>query len=105
MLKFGVEGEEASIFHSASLVEVEAVDLKNYLTDYDLCKINIEGGEYLLLNDLIDNNMITKLNNIQVQFHLIENYQEEYNKLAEKLSKTHELTWRFPFVWENWRIK
>ena len=42
--------------------------------------------------------------NIQVQFHtVIEDWQARYDLIASRLSVTHELTWRTPFIWENWR--
>jgi hypothetical protein len=38
-----------------------------------------------------------------VQFHLIEQDNDlVYGKLSERLSKTHKISWRYPFVWENW---
>lgn len=73
----------------------------------DLIKINIEGGEYELLESLIDSGYISIIKNIQVQFHdfLFENAKERMNKIQKNLSKTHELTYQYEFVWENWKIK
>ena len=69
-------------------------------------KINVEGAEYKILNELINNKSISKISNLQVQFHMFdENNNNEYEPLIQKLSETHELSWRFPFVWENWRLK
>lgn len=75
--------------------------------DLAVCKINIEGGEYALLNYMLDNNLHQFIKNFQVQFHKIdgENSEEQYENLARRLSETHELTWRTPFVWENWKLK
>jgi hypothetical protein len=42
---------------------------------------------------------------IQVQFHLVEGYQQMYEAIGNELNKTHCLTYRYPFVWENWRRK
>jgi hypothetical protein len=73
--------------------------------EYALIKINIEGGEYELMNYMIDCGMIGKFKNIQVQFHVVDgmDYVAKYKAIAEKLAKTHSLTWREPFVWENWK--
>lgn len=69
-----------------------------------LMKINIEGSEYDVIECMLDNNIHTKVKNIQVQFHrLTDNYLDRYEKIKEKLSLTHELTYSFPFIWENWR--
>ncbi|TRX34831.1 FkbM family methyltransferase [Flavobacterium sp. ZT3R18] len=79
----------------------------NNVKQIDLIKINIEGGEYELLESLIDNGCISIFKNIQIQFHdfLFENAKERMNKIQENLSKTHELTYQYEFVWENWKIK
>ncbi len=73
----------------------------------DLIKINIEGSEYALLECLIENNLIHKFRNIQVQFHdfIIEHPRERMVKIQNELSKTHELTYQYDFVWENWKLK
>jgi len=77
------------------------------ITQVDLIKINIEGGEYDVLEALIDNNLISIFKNIQVQFHdfIIENAKERMGIIQSKLSKTHEITYQYEFVWENWKIK
>jgi FkbM family methyltransferase len=80
---------------------------KNYISQVDLIKINIEGGEYELLEALIENDLVSSFVNIQVQFHdfIIENAKERMNKIQTNLSKTHKLTYQYEFVWENWKIK
>ncbi|MEO7337112.1 MAG: FkbM family methyltransferase [Caldimonas sp.] len=73
----------------------------------DLAKINIEGAEYDLLEDLLESGCITVFKNLQVQFHdfIIENAPARMKGIQDRLSKTHELTYQYPFVWENWRLK
>jgi FkbM family methyltransferase len=69
----------------------------------DLLKINIEGGEYELMNSLTDDN-IEKISNFQIQFHKIgENYDYKRESIRTRLSKTHILTYDYKFVWENWK--
>lgn len=90
---------------------VETIFLRNF-KDYikkfnsiDLVKINIEGVEYELLESL-DSNDLKILKNIQVQFHqFVEDYTERRKRIREKLSLTHETTYDYEFVWENWRLK
>ena len=70
----------------------------------DLMKINIEGGEYALLPRLLDTGLTRAIGDIQVQFH--ETHPDAAARRAtirERLAQTHELTYDFPFVWENWR--
>jgi FkbM family methyltransferase len=71
----------------------------------DLIKINIEGGEYDLLPRMIETGLAGVCRNIQVQFHpWISHACERRREIQQSLSKTHELTYEYPFVWENWRL-
>lgn len=99
-----LKGENAQTIQLKSIVEFMQT---NNITQIDLIKINIEGGEYELLESLLENNCITHFKNIQVQFHdfIIENAKERMHKIQKELSKTHELTYQFEFVWENWKLK
>lgn len=90
------------------VVKVKCVDIARYLDkEIRLVKINIEGGEYQLLDYIIEKDLIGNIAELQVQFHLIEgaDSEKEYYLLAKRLSMTHKLTWRYPFVWENWTRK
>lgn len=97
----------SSMFLEGS-INYKCVDIAPYLQkEVALVKINIEGGEYELLNYIIDKGLIGNVKYLQVQFHLIEgiNAKEQYGKLAKRLSETHHLDWRYPFCWESWKIK
>lgn len=73
------------------------------ISHIDLMKINIEGGEYDLLEHLIDTGVIASVNNIQVQFHdFIPQAEGRMLGIQEKLRKTHSCTYQYKFVWENW---
>ena len=110
-ITMGVFESEASIFYDSSSFESESISsdkIFNIIGEdkIDLMKINVEGAEYPILNKLISSGNISKINNIQVQFHVFDGIENnEYEDLHLKLSETHELTWRFPFVWENWELK
>ncbi len=99
-----LKGEKKETIQLKSIVDFIK---RNNINQIDLIKINIEGGEYELLESLIENGCITVFKNIQVQFHdfLFENAKERMNKIQENLSKTHEITYQYEFVWENWRLK
>lgn len=118
---FGLSGENSSLQislsdNSSSIYlngeRTEKIELKSIveflkahnIKEVDLIKINIEGGEYELLESLIANDFINTFKNIQVQFHdfLIGGAKERMNKIQKNLAKTHKLTYQYEFVWENW---
>lgn len=72
----------------------------------DLIKINIEGGEYHVLQDLIDSGFIEKTERILVQFHdFYPNSEEERDALRVQLGSTHRELWCEYFLWEAWEKK
>ena len=82
---------------------------ENSIDKIDLMKINIEGGEYDLLEELIsDSETISIIDNLQIQFHDIKAIRAKtrMHKIQNNLKKTHFVTWKFrPYVWENWKKK
>jgi FkbM family methyltransferase len=69
----------------------------------DLMKINIEGGEYQLLNSMILNGQLEMVLNYQIQFHkFIPNAITKRNLITKALSQKFVRTWCYDFVWENW---
>jgi hypothetical protein len=91
--------------------EVRLVSIIDFLRErdihqIDLMKINIEGGEYELLEHLIATNWIRHIRNLQVQFHdFIPNAEQRMRRIQAGLAQTHSLTYQYVFVWENWRLK
>jgi FkbM family methyltransferase len=110
--------DEASSFnrsesdHKKGNVEkIQIVDVYDFfmteqIEKVDLIKINIEGAEYDLLDRMIANGLIQKCTNLQVQFHdFYPDFSARYKNIYDALTKTHVLTYRYPFVWENWQTK
>jgi len=89
--------------------EVEIVDVHKWFSDNDirsvqLMKINIEGGEYELLERLIETKLIESIENVQVQFHnFTTDATRRMQSIQAGLRKTHTPTYQYTFVWENWR--
>ncbi len=92
----------------------ETVSLKSFtdtckelnITHIDLLKTNIEGGEYELLEQIIKSGWVSKITNLQIQFHdFVENADERMRAIQSDLKKTHMLTYNYAYVWENWKIK
>jgi FkbM family methyltransferase len=79
---------------------------ENGIDAVDLMKINIEGSEYDLLEHIISNDLQKRIRNIQVQFHRdIDHAYERMSLIKDSLLKTHFLTYDYPFVWENYRLR
>jgi FkbM family methyltransferase len=110
-ISIGIVDSEASIFNDNNDFEVDSIpasDIFKIINEdkIDLMKINVEGAEYPILKNLIETEEIKKIKNIQVQFHLFDgDMNNDYETISNELSKTHNITWRFPFVWENWELK
>ena len=72
----------------------------------DLMIINIEGGEYCLLEHIIQQNLISNIRNLEIQFHRIDSDSPaQRQKIVEQLSITHSRIWNYEFVWESWVLK
>ena len=55
---------------------------------------------------MIEADIIELCQNIQIQFHdFVPNAEQRLAKIQRGLEKTHELVFRFLFIWEGWEIK
>jgi FkbM family methyltransferase len=111
-VKIAMDRDGSSTFKTGATttegILVKAIDFlrDNEISKIDLIKINIEGGEYELLEHLIDTKFVGNIKNIQVQFHnFVPNAEQRMLRIQKDLEKTHTLTYQYRFVWENWRIK
>lgn len=107
-----LDADGSSCFGSSSDVEsIKIVDVHEWLSENHidwiaLMKINIEGGEYELLERMLETGWIPKTENLQIQFHNIEeDSRARMEHIQTELQKTHRLTYQYDFVWENWTIK
>jgi len=107
-----VDEEGSSVVKLGGKVEeIQLVDIFQYVSDLkikkiDLIKINIEGGEYDLLARMHEKDLIRMCGDIQIQFHdFVADARERRHALREILGRTHELTYDYPFIWENWHRK
>lgn len=109
----GVCGDGSSLFFKKANIkeDVEIVDVAKWLNSkmiksIDLMKINIEGGEYELLERLIETELIKNIKNIQVQFHNIRKDSGlRMEGIQNRLVETHSPTYQYRFVWESWTRK
>ena len=110
--KLAIANNSSSIFkESEKSIDIKLVSANEFFNQHpiniiDLMKINIEGGEYDLLEHLIKTGDIKKIKNIQVQFHdFVPDAESRMKAIQGNLVETHELTYQYEFVWENWKLK
>ena len=113
-IEFSVSSIATSIFSKTAESAIESGKIRsvvgfleeNSIRKIDLLKMNIEGGEYELLDKMITSGVVKFCVNIQIQFH---NYGEwsiiKRDKLKKELSKTHFCTYDFEWTFENWQLK
>ncbi len=110
--KLYIQDNRSSMFQKTgnatkiNLKNVEDFLRQELIIRIDLMKINIEGAEYDVLEYLIKKDIIKTIDNIQIQFHnFIDKATERRNHIRELLTQTHNETYCYDFVWENWRLK
>jgi len=72
----------------------------------DTIKINIEGGEYDLLDHLIETRSIKRFKVLTIQFHdWMPKAHKRRKSIRKKLSETHTNVLNYDFIWEKWVLK
>lgn len=109
---FNVAKDETGLFALGSrqpVCFVAAKHLEKILPPVvDLAAINIEGGEYELIEALDGADWLRNIERIVVQFHPVPSRAEAERRRKElrlRLAQTHELIWSYDFVWEYWEKK
>ena len=93
----GVRCEVREFFSVLSDLKVDHIDLM---------KINIEGGEFPLLQYIADRDKLTVVDEYLIQFHdFVERAMIKRENIIKALAKSHKRTWCYTFVWENWKCK
>ncbi len=76
------------------------------LEKIDLVKLNVEGSEYAIIEELYFSGLLPRICSLQIQFHyFVDDSFEKIQKIRSFLSETHTMDWGFDFVWENWSLK
>jgi hypothetical protein len=87
------------------MVNINEFIKENNISNIDLLKLNIEGSEYDLLDSLIENNNLSNIKNLQIQFHRnVINCSQRRESIRKELTKSHKLTYDYSFIWESWQI-
>jgi len=110
-VKLNIDKDSSSVYKKGNnICQISFIEAMKFfkemkLDKIDLMKINIEGGEYDLLEHLINVGFIKRINNIQVQFHdFVPNAKNRMRRIQNNLKRTHQLTYQYQFVWENWQL-
>ncbi len=76
------------------------------LTHIDLLKVSAPGTEFDLIEHLVDEGWVERIDRLLVQFHAQSpGAVGRYKRLQRSLSTTHECTFRHAWVWEQWERK
>lgn len=93
-------------YQTIKLVDINEFMKSNSIEKIDLMKINIEGGEYDLLDKMIETGLTQKVRYFQIQFHdYFSGAIKRKRTITNELVKTHDLMWNYEFVWESWCFK
>jgi FkbM family methyltransferase len=108
ILTLGISMDATGIHaHQSASEDVETLDISEFIQSLEkvpkILEINIEGGEYAVLNRLYETKVLASIDTLLIQFH---NYslttEFERAKLRLFLSKSHTLVYDFPWIWERW---
>ncbi len=110
--KFTLNATGTSEFLSSETSEMvfdaKVQDVKPFLDSlgeqYVAClKINIEGGEYEVLERLLDTQQILQFKSLLIQFHMQpEGWESRREAIIERLNVSHKQVWCYPMLWEKW---
>lgn len=113
-LPISINNDSSSLFkkfNDQNTIDIQVLDISKFIFDNNIkelscLKLNIEGGEYEVLERLIETDLIKICKSILVQFHKQpDDYLSRMIKIEKSLSKTHKLVWKYSFVWELWILK
>jgi FkbM family methyltransferase len=114
VVRLHVEGPGSTIYedprasHTREAVEIELRDVADELATIgtervDLVKINIEGGEYELLDRLHETGWLPRIETLIVQFHeFAPDAYRARRRNRRQLAATHRCTWNYSWVYERW---
>ena len=83
----------------------ELLALLKKVSTRSILEVNIEGGEYELIDALAEEGLLHKFDYIFVQFHDVgPSTLEKVIRSRQQLSENHVCVWRYDMVWECWKI-
>jgi FkbM family methyltransferase len=113
--RFAIDSVASSEFtgRGPGSVEARVVDIAGVTDqlhaahrDVACLKLNIEGGEYEVLERLAGCGALARCRSVLVQFHAQPNgWDERLCRARIELAKAHRCAWQFPMVWELWETR
>lgn len=104
-LDIHIKGDMTGAFADGPIERCPMMDAAS-LDSAELLKINCEGGEYDILERLLETDRAKEYDDIQVQFHTVApDWLNRYKAIHEGLKRTHRLTFDAPFCWQNWELR
>jgi len=105
-----LDADSTGTYATGRTISVECIAFSEYLTStnlvFDLVEMNIEGGEYFVLDDLLKSNTVQLSKYWLIQFHDNHSSHELHRaQIRNALRETHELVFSYAWVWELWKIK
>lgn len=95
----GTDGEHIE----ADVIDVARIFAEIAGTRIGCFKLNIEGGEYEVLERMLVTNNIALCDSLLIQFHRQpEGYATRYKNIVDTLHKTHTQSWCYEMIWEKW---
>ena len=110
-VKMGVKGDSTGVFaESERMVDAQLYDVVGILMQrtvpIGLLKLNCEGGEFSILEAILDRGNPRLIENIQVQpHHIVPDYESRWQRIHERLLETHDITFHAPWCWSGYTIK
>lgn len=94
----------------AQRIEADTIDVANIFcsrSEQIACfKINIEGGEYEVLERMIETNSVMLCDSLLIQFHREpDGYEARYKNIVAALYQTHDRCWHYEMIWEKWVLR
>jgi FkbM family methyltransferase len=115
--RLAVVGPGSSIYRAPTdrgatgSADIELRDIDTVLRDLGvervaLAKINIEGGEFELIDRLHETRWLPRIDTLIVQFHeFAPGAYQGRRRNRRQLARTHTETWCFPWAYERWDLK
>lgn len=95
--------ESVQFVHIFPVVDIIKAE---HIENIDLMQCNCEGGEYEIFSALIESGLITRFDNLLIQFHnLLPNHADRRADIQKGLSKTHTQGLCVDWVFEYWKRK
>ena len=108
-LELGMSKDGTSEFRDASLgiVSVPSINFAEWVATHaervSFLEMNIEGGEYVVLEELLSSGAIDRIDSLAVQFHNLDpTHRARRSEICSLLSTIYKPIYSFPWVWESW---